>query len=213
MSMGNFEIKLPLGGVTILFCVFVQESVLVYNDIPRSAEHSRYLNQEDYNNWSGSPPLFFLNTFRLPSISHCYFQGHFNCELNKRPEKEKNPSVITGVMDRQTFFSLNRFSARQMDIIEISRKGGNVRETHTQLKVIFLAYILALTILGIIQRQIWSLFWPCGVLRMGVHLFWWSVWTQSISCRCSRNAAFTFFITLHPSFHPFPPFLPSSQLY
>nr|CAH0100325.1 unnamed protein product [Daphnia galeata] len=24
------------------------ESVLVYNDIPRSAEHSRYLNQEDY---------------------------------------------------------------------------------------------------------------------------------------------------------------------
>ncbi|EFX80320.1 CCHamide-like precursor, partial [Daphnia pulex] len=26
------------------------ESVLVYNDIPRSAEHSRYLNQEDYNN-------------------------------------------------------------------------------------------------------------------------------------------------------------------
>lgn len=48
-------------------------------------------------------------------------------------------------MDRQTFFSLNRFSARQMDIIEISRKGGML-EKHTQLKVIFLAYILALTI-------------------------------------------------------------------
>ncbi|KAI9554387.1 CCHamide-like precursor [Daphnia sinensis] len=26
------------------------ESVLVFNDIPRGAEHSRYLSQEDYNN-------------------------------------------------------------------------------------------------------------------------------------------------------------------
>ena len=68
-----------------LYLLCIQESVLVYNDIPRSAEHSRYLNQEDYNNWSGSPIFFFFSTPFLPSISHCIsHQPFFNCETEQQ---------------------------------------------------------------------------------------------------------------------------------
>ena len=56
-----------------LYLLCIQESVLVYNDIPRSAEHSRYLNQEDYNNWSGSPIFFLCRHLFCPPIQIVFF--------------------------------------------------------------------------------------------------------------------------------------------